>query len=232
MMDRVCGRYVASSSRAVLADYFQIDETVDETLIEPEVTSFNVAPTDPVPAVAVASNGSRRLGLFRWGLIPSWAKSGTGAARMINARAETVRTLPAFRSAFARRRCLLPADGFYEWEKRPDGTKQPWLVHRADGAPMAFAGLWEVWRTPAGELLRTCSVITSTANALMAPIHDRMPVLIDPSDWEHWLDRNADDVDALHGLLVPADDRLLERYQVTTRVNSVRNNDPALLEPA
>lgn len=224
----MCGRYVASSPTSVLAAYFEVDEVAAET----EGPNFNVAPTDPVPAVAVSSGGVRRLGLYRWGLVPSWSKSAAGGARMINARAETVLAKPAFRAAFARRRCLLPADGFYEWARPPDGPKQPWFVHRADGAPLAMAGLWEVWRNEAGDLLRTCSVITTGANGLMAPIHDRMPVLIDPDRWGRWLDRANEDLAELATLLVPPDDRLLERYRVSTLVNSVRNNGPELLDPA
>jgi putative SOS response-associated peptidase YedK len=223
----MCGRFVASSPPSVLASYFEVDDVAAEA----EGPNYNVAPTDPVPAVAVASSGQRRLGLYRWGLVPSWATSAAGAARMINARAETVLTKPAFRNAFARRRCLLPADGFYEWARPADGPKQPWFVHRADGAPLAMAGLWEVWRDEHGDLRRTCSVITTGANAAMAPIHDRMPVLIDPADWPAWLDRGNDDVGALATLLVPPDVRLLEMHRVSSLVNSVRNNGPELVEP-
>jgi putative SOS response-associated peptidase YedK len=224
----MCGRYVATTSAEVLAEYF----AVDETRAEPPAPSWNVAPTDTVPAVLVRRE-SRLLGALRWGLVPSWSKSATGAARMINARAETVTTKPAFRAAFERRRCLLPADGFFEWQRGVDGSRQPWYVHRADGAPLAMAGLWEVWRPEhsEAELLRTCAVVTTSANELMAPVHDRMPVLIDPDRWKAWLDPSNSDLDGLRALLVPADPRLLERYTVTTRVNSVRNNDPELLGP-
>jgi putative SOS response-associated peptidase YedK len=222
----MCGRYVAASPTSVLAAYFEVDEVAAPS----EGPNYNVAPTDPVPAVAVASSGERRLGVYRWGLVPSWSTSATGAARLINARAETVLSKAAFRTAFARRRCLLPADGFYEWARPADGPKQPWFVHRADGAPLAMAGLWEIWRPPEGELLRTCSVITTSANELMAPIHDRMPVLIEPGQWATWLDRANDDVASLAALLAPADDRVLEAHRVSPLVNSVRNNGPELLD--
>jgi putative SOS response-associated peptidase YedK len=245
----MCGRYVATSPPGVLAEYF----AVDGVRAEPPGPSWNVAPTDPVPAVLVRRE-QRLLGWLRWGLVPSWSKDTRGAARTINARAESLVSKPAFRSAFARRRCLLPADGFYEWERRPDRSTQPWYFHRADGAPLAMAGLWEVWRDPAvagrqagrqteGDaerredgLLRTCAVVTTGANTLMAPIHDRMPVLLEPGDWATWLDPTPEDNtdvhrDALVRLLVPADPRLLDCYRITTRINSVRNNDAGLLEP-
>jgi putative SOS response-associated peptidase YedK len=220
----MCGRYVATTAPEVLAEYF----AVDEVRAEPPPPSWNVAPTDPVPAIVVRDE-RRLLGQLRWGLVPSWAKDRTGAARMINARAETVATKAAFRAAFARRRCLLPADGFYEWERNPDGTKRPWFIHRADSAPMALAGLWEVWRSPDGEWARTCAVVTTSANAFMAPIHDRMPVVVDHADWAQWLDPSFEDIDHVRSLLVPADPRLLERHCVDTRVNSVRNNGPELV---
>jgi putative SOS response-associated peptidase YedK len=224
----MCGRYVAASPPSTWASYFDVDETAIDPA-DPPPPSWNVAPTDPVPAVAVGRDGQRRLGLFRWGLVPPWAQPSV-AARMINARAETVLTKPAFKRAFARHRCLLPADGFYEWQRVEGAAKRPWYIHRADGAPMAFAGLWEVWRSPAGEPMRTCSIITTTANPLMAPVHDRMPVILEASDWRDWLAPDNTDLAALQGLLVPADERTLTRHGVSTLVNSVRNNGPDLIE--
>jgi putative SOS response-associated peptidase YedK len=224
----MCGRYGASTPPSVLAEEFDVDEVV----VEDQAPSYNVAPTDPVPAIAVNRAGSRVLGQFSWGLVPSWEPDRKGAARRINARAETVLDKPAFRNAFARRRCLLPADGFYEWERRPDGSKQPWFVHRADGRPMAMAGLWEVWReTDDAPLLRTCTVITTAANDLMQPVHDRMPVILERPSWSGWLDRDSFDADALSGLLIPAGDDVLIRHRVSNQVNSVRNNGPDLVEP-
>ena len=223
----MCGRYVATTPPEVLADYFAVAEVRAQT----DGPSWNVAPTDTVPAVVVRE-ARRLLGTFRWGLVPSWSEDASGAARLINARAETVTSKPAFRKAFTRRRCLLPADGFFEWERRSDGTKQPWYIHRADHAPLAMAGLWEVWRKEStDDLLRTCAVITTKANDLMAPIHDRMPVLIEPADWTVWLDADFDDAAQLQQMLAPSDPRLLEAYAVGTRVNSVRNNAPDLVDP-
>lgn len=212
-----------------LAAYLRVDEVRTEAI----ASSWNVAPTDPVYAVAESREDQRLLGSYRWGLVPSWAKDVKVGARMINARAETLTS--KFRRTYERRRCLLPADGFYEWQKRSDGTKQPWFIHRADGAPMVFGGLWEVWRDPAGpedgELLRTCSIITTEANELLSAIHDRMPVVIAPSDWELWLDRDVTDPGALGHLLAPADPRQFELYEVSTQVNSVRNNSGELVAP-
>ncbi len=230
----MCGRFVATATPSELADYLEVEEIRTEAL----APSWNVAPTDPVYAVAQRraageADPTRILGAYRWGLVPFWAKDAKGGARMINARAETVAT--KFRRTFERRRCLLPADGFYEWERRDDGPKRPWFIHRADGAPLVFAGLWEVWK-PEGasdddEPLRTCSIITTRANELLAPIHDRMPVVLAPSEWEQWLDREITDVDRLLPLLEPADARAFERYEVSTEVNAVRNNHGDLVAP-
>jgi putative SOS response-associated peptidase YedK len=233
----MCGRFVATTTPARLADYLRVDDVRTEAL-EP---SWNVAPTDPVYAVAATrpkaqdgdQDGPRRLlGAYKWGLVPFWAKDPGVGSRMINARAETLET--KFRRTLERRRCLIPADGFYEWEKREDGTKQPWFIHRADGAPMVFAGLWELWRPkqdPDADPLRTCSIVTTTANDLVARIHDRMPAVIAPRDWELWLDREITDAGAVRHLLAPADARQFEMFEVTTKVNNVRNNGGELIEP-
>jgi putative SOS response-associated peptidase YedK len=231
----MCGRFVATASDAVLADYLNVDEVVvpaaDTGSPEP---SWNVAPTDAVRAASESRDGGRRLlGTYKWGLVPSWAKDVKIGARMINARAETLDS--KFKAAFSRRRCLIPADGFYEWQKLDAKTKQPWFVHRADGAPMVFAGLWEVWRDPAGPedgpLLRTCTIVTTSANDLVARIHDRMPAVLSPSDWDRWLDRSITDTAEVRDLLAPADPRLFEMYEVSTEVNSVRNNSGQLVLP-
>lgn len=219
----MCGRYVASTPTALLADWFDLDEVA----VEPEA-SWNVAPTDPVPAVVTRRDGQRRLGVLRWGLVPSWAPNPTGGARLINARSETVLEKPAFRTAFARRRCLLPADGFYEWE-RP--RKRAWFIRAADGSPLAMAGLWEVWRGDGDLVVRTCTILTTTANPAVGRLHDRMPVFLDRDDWAAWLEPDNDDVAALACLLVPAPDDLLRLHPVGPRVNSVRNNGPDLVDP-
>ena len=221
---RMCGRFVSASPASDLARYLD----VDEVLAEEHEPSWNVAPTDPVYAVA-ERRGQRALGTFKWGLVPSWAKDPSGAARMINARSETL--TQKFGNAFERRRCLVTADGFYEWDKLPDGTRQPYYIRRADGAPLTFGGLWEFWRDPRDEAreLRTCTIITTDANDLIRPIHDRMPVVLAPSDWARWLDRDNRDVRTIKPLLVPADPRQFEMYQVSRAVNSIRNNDESLI---
>jgi putative SOS response-associated peptidase YedK len=223
----MCGRFVSSSSPDQLADYF--GATPSERTLE---ANFNVAPTDDVYAVR-ARDGHRRLGTLRWGLVPPWAKDPSTGSRMINARAETVATKPAFRRPFERRRCLLPADGFYEWAKVPDRrTKQPYYVRRADGEPVAFAGFWERWTGPGDDEapLFTCCLITTAPNAEMARIHDRMPVLVPPGAWDRWLDPAVTDPDELVPLLAPAPDGLLELRPVSTEVNNVRNQGPHLID--
>ena len=214
----------------MLADYLRVDEIRTESL-DP---SWNVAPTDAVYAVAETRDDRRLLGTYTWGLVPSWAKDRSGGAKMINARAETLQK--KFRAALERRRCLSPAAGYYEWEKKAGGKKQPWFIHRADGAPLVFAGLWEVWWPPDAdrdttEPLRTCTIITTDANDLIRPIHDRMPALLTPDQWDGWLDRDNADLDSLVRMLDPADERALELFEVSTRVNSVKNNDGALVAP-
>lgn len=222
----MCGRFVSTTPPAVLAGYLGVDDVRGETL-EP---SWNVAPTDPVYAVSESTAGARLLGTYRWGLVPSWASDPSIASRRINARAETLGT--KFAQPFERRRCLVPADGFYEWERRADGTKQAWFIRRADGAPMAFAGLWDHWRSEDGsEVLRTCTIVTTRANRLLAPVHDRMPVMLGPADWDEWLDRHCRETAPLRRLLEPADERLLEMFAVSSRVNSVRNNGGDLVAP-
>lgn len=190
-----------------------------------------MAPTRDVPVVRVRDD-VRHLDLLRWGLVPRWAKDLRIGSKMINARAETVATKNSYRSAFARRRCIVAADGFYEWKRLDPKTKQPMYIHRADGDPLAFAGLYERW-TDAENLreIHTCTIITTTPNATMAEIHDRMPVLLAPKHWDTWLDPSNDDTDLLQALLVPAPDDLLTTYAVSDQVNNVRNNEPALLDP-
>jgi putative SOS response-associated peptidase YedK len=225
----VCGRYVTVSSPALLAERFHVTE-IRPPALEP---SYNVAPRADVPVVA-ERHGERVLDVLRWGLIPSWAKDAKIGDRMINARAETLRTSNAFKRAFERRRCILPADGFYEWQtveaKRP---KVPWFIRRRDGEPLAFGGLWETWHDPtAGEdapRLRTCVIITTTPNELLAPIHDRMPVILAESAWDRWLNVDNHDTAALSKLLVPLPADELEAWTVSTLVNKADNNSPDLV---
>jgi putative SOS response-associated peptidase YedK len=227
----MCGRYTSTSNPADLAAYFDVDEVVATDLGD----RYNVAPTDEVYAVASSREGTRRLGTFRWGLVPFWAKDISVGARMINARAESILDKSAFRRPFERRRCIVPADGFYEWEA-VDGRKQkqPWYVTRRDGDVLAFAGLWESWRPVTGSddgRVVSCTIVTTEANECLAPIHDRMPVVLPPSAWAAWLDPENDRVEELHRLLVPAPDDLLGRVPVSTAVSNVRNDGPDLVEP-
>lgn len=197
--------------------------------------NYNVAPSQSVEVVD-APEGVRQLEVMRWGLVPSWSKEARVGARMINARAETVDTKPAFRHAFKVKRCIIPADGFYEWKRYGPKLKQPNYFHRAAGEqPLAFAGLWEVWRDktdPEAAPLRTACIVTTSANATMAPVHDRMPVILAESAWDGWLDPANQDAAALKELLVPAPDDLLDAYPVARAVGNVRNNGPHLLDPA
>jgi putative SOS response-associated peptidase YedK len=226
----VCGRFVSVSSPALVAEYFGVDEVA----VDAHEPDYNVTPRAEVYAVR-ERDGSRQLRLVRWGLIPSWADDERIGDRLINARAESLVDKPAYRSAFERRRCLIPADGFYEWGPPPGGgrQKQPVFVHRRDGEPLAFAGLWEAWRDPSdvnAPLVRSCAIVTTDANASLAPIHDRMPVVLAHDAWAAWLDPANRDVEGIGRLLVPVPDEVLEIYPVSTLVNTPDANGPALVE--
>jgi putative SOS response-associated peptidase YedK len=224
----MCGRYVAAAPPSEIAKYFAAAPPT-ETVLEP---SYNVAPTNDVYAV-VERGDERRLEPLRWGLVPFWAKDIAIGSKMINARAEGIATKNAYRHAFRKQRCLIPADGFFEG-KVVEGQqrKQPMYIHRVDGEPLAFAGLWETWRGPDrdGDPLYTCTIITTTANETMAPVHNRMPVILPPDRWEQWLDPEMQDTDALAQLLVPAPPSLLTLYPVSTAVNHVRNKGAELID--
>lgn len=228
----MCGRYVVASPPLLLAEHFDVDEIRLDVDGDPAAApSYNVAPTDRVPAVACDRRGRRMLGAFQWGLVPSWSSEPSGGARLINARGETLADKPAFRDAFARRRCLIPADGFYEWRLTTGGLKQPVLIS-PPRPPLAFAGLWDVWRGAAeSPPLRTCTIVTTVANRRLSSLHHRMPVVLPPSAWATWLDPSLDDRGGeLTALLVPADDDALELRDVSRAVNDVRNKGPELLE--
>jgi len=225
----MCGRFVSASPPDQIARYF---DAVDETGgAEP---NYNVAPTTDVFAVLV-DGGVRKLESLHWGLVPHWAKDPSAGNRMINARAETLAEKSAYKSAFRKRRCIIPADGFYEWKKVPgQKAKQPMFIHRADDEPLAFAGLWSVWRSkedPTQEL-HSCTIITGEPNEKVAEVHDRMPVILPPSAWPTWLAPEVDDLDLLGALLVPAPASIIELYPVSTEVNNVRNQGPQLMERA
>jgi putative SOS response-associated peptidase YedK len=226
----MCGRFVSATPPDQVAAYFGTE--APEALLEP---GYNVAPTNDVYAV-LADGSTRHLDAFHWGLVPAWAKDPKIGSKMINARAETLAEKNAYKAAFKRRRCLIPADGFYEWRKHPTeakGKKQPFFIHRPDGEPYAFAGLWEVWRGPDKdqEPLRSCTIITTAPNEPMAAIHDRMPVILSPDAWDTWLDRDNDDLELLGKLLVPSPPQIISMHPVSTDVNNVRNKGPELTQP-
>jgi putative SOS response-associated peptidase YedK len=226
----MCGRFVSASPPDQIAAYF--DATMSESLLAP---SYNVAPTNDIYAVVETPEGERRLEAFHWGLVPVWAKEIKTGLKMINARAETVATSGAFKRPFKSHRCIIPVDGFYEWQKRPgQKRKQPYFIHRLDGEPLAFAGLWETWRDkaagPDAPWLHSCTIITTTANETMAPVHDRMPVILPPSAWGDWLRPGNDDLVSLGELLVPAPESLLTLRPVSTDVNNVREKDSHLID--
>lgn len=217
----MCGRFSITGDLDFYAEYFGVDR-VD---INPIDKSWNVAPTDPV-YVITERDGERRLETMRWGLIPRWAEDTTSIH--INARAETVATTPAFRDSFARKRCLVPADGFYEWES-PERGRTPHRVYRADGHPMVFAGIWASRLDhETGQWLRTCSIVTTAAEGVISSIHDRMPVSLDSGVWDAWLDRDLVDPEAALALLQPMDQDSIMEHVVSRKVNSVTNNTPDL----
>lgn len=222
----MCGRFVQAQSAQSYAEHFGAAIQVPEAL----APSWNVAPTDRVYAVA-EHDGERLLGAFRWGLIPWFADDPRVGAKHINARAETVATKAAFKDSLVRRRCLIPADGFYEWERREPGGKVPHFIHHADGTPLALAGLWGSWKAPDGERVTTCTIVTTRPDDLIAPIHDRMPVILPRDSWDRWLDRDLTDPAVVGQMLAPTTAGTLAEYAVSTLVNDVRNNYPECLAP-
>jgi putative SOS response-associated peptidase YedK len=191
---------------------------------------YNVAPTQPVPIVRLV-DGQRQFTLVRWGLIPPWVKDPRQFSLLINARGESVNEKPAFRNAMRRRRCLLPADGFYEW-KDEGGRKRPFCVRPKDGEPIAFAGLWETWMGPNGEELETAAIVTTAANRELTALHDRMPVVVTPDAFDLWLDCRKVDAMTATALIAPARAGLLDAYEVSPAVNRADNDGPTLIEPA
>lgn len=248
----MCGRYASAKNPDALVEEFEVEESIVDEPLQPD---YNVAPTKRVYAVlsrqpAGAPDGAvaeRQLRAVRWGLVPSWAKDPSIGSRMINARSETVADRPAFRRAFGKRRCLLPADGYYEWytptgddvplTSRGKPVKQPFYIHRADGRSLAMAGLYEWWHDKSQERddpeswLCSATIITTSATDAVGRIHDRMPVVIAASDWAVWLDPSVGERADIEPLMVPAQTSPLAAYPVSVRVNSVRNNGPELIEP-
>jgi putative SOS response-associated peptidase YedK len=247
----MCGRYASVSSPTLLAAHFGVEE-VRTTDVE---ANYNVAPRAEVPIVAV-SRGVRVLDRVRWGLVPFWAKDTSIGDKLINARAETVATKPAYRRPFERRRCIMPADGFYEWRpvgqersgapraeglpggsesdpKRRSKVRQPYFIRHRDGEPLGFAGLWDAWYDPeaqSAERLRSCAIVTTVANDDLAPLHQRMPVVLPASAWDTWLAADQHDVAALRALCAPAPNGELVFHPVSRLVNKADNNGPELVE--
>ncbi len=219
----MCGRFVLKSDGAALAQLFDLTAALS---VQPR---FNIAPTQPVTAIRLDKQGLREATQLRWGLIPHWAKEPSIGNRMINARAETVASKPAFRDAFRRRRCLVAADGYYEWAKTPIG-KQPYYICRNDEQPFAIAGLWERWHTRDGDTLETTTLLTTEANTDLRELHDRMPVVLEPRLYQAWLDRDANDAQALLDLLASARPDSLCARPVSRLVNNPRNEDPRCID--
>ena len=223
----MCGRFTQQRPSAELAALFAAED-----LAESPGERYNLAPQQAGLVVVEREDRRRALVPYRWGLVPTWAKDAKIGNRLINARAETVASTPAFRASFAKRRCIVPADGFYEWERPSPAIRQPNLIRRHDGEPMAFAGVWSSWRDPSqpdAEPVRTFSIITTPANATLAPIHDRMPAILPAAAWSTWLDPLPPEPGELLALLVPAPDDLLERFPVSRRVNNARNEGADLI---
>jgi putative SOS response-associated peptidase YedK len=224
----VCGRFTLRTSSSVLIEHFDLDvrDNRQMELFEPR---YNIAPTQEVVVVrADAPERRRSAALMRWGLIPSWSKEGATGPPMINARSETLAEKPTFRTALRSRRCLIPADGFYEWQQLPGGGRgknQPYYIHRPDGGPFAFAGLWETW-SGGGPSIESCTIVTTEANATLRELHDRMPVVLGPADYALWLDPAVNEPAKLAQLLAPCGEDELIAEPVTTHVNRVANDDP------
>jgi putative SOS response-associated peptidase YedK len=219
----MCGRYFIISSPEAIRQFFQYPE-------QPNFPArHNIAPTQPVPVVRVAE-GKRQFALVRWGLIPAWVKDPRTFALLINARGESINDKPAYRYAMKRRRCLIPADGFYEWKQGRSG-RRPYVVRPKDGRPIAFAGLWETWMGPNGEEMETAAIITTQASRDIAHIHDRMPVIVPPDAFDFWLDCAGADAMTAAAVIAPARPGLLETYEISTAVNHVANDSPELIAP-
>jgi putative SOS response-associated peptidase YedK len=219
----MCGRYVLTADGAQLQLAFDLNAAP-----EPHAPRFNIAPSQPI--AVITNDNPHDLTFFKWGLVPSWAKDPGMGNKMINARSETAFEKPAFRAAFKRRRCLIPADGFFEWQKR-EGGKVPMFIHLDDYSVFAFAGLWEVWYSPDGGELRTATILTTSPNELMSSIHDRMPVILEHKDYEQWLSPGDRKAESLMPLMKPFDAGRMAAHAVSTYVNSPANDSPETIEP-
>jgi putative SOS response-associated peptidase YedK len=219
----MCGRYTLTASPEALRAFLCYAEQPDFP------ARYNIAPSQPIAIVRLV-DGQRHFALVRWGLLPSWVKDPRTFTLLINARGESAADKPAFRAAMKRRRCLIPADGFYEWQATGD-RKRPFYVHAKSGEPLAFAGLWETWTGPNGEELDTAAIVTTRANKTLSAIHDRMPVIVPPEAFDLWLNTSEVDATTAATLIAPAPDSLLEAHEISTAVNRTANDNPKLLEP-
>lgn len=217
----MCGRFALKTPTSVLASHFKLDETVD---VAPR---YNIAPGTDIPTIRHSPEGKRVMHLLRWGLVPHWAKDPGIGTKLSNARGETVADKPSFRDAFKRRRCLVPADGFYEW-KAEGRVKQPYYFSMKDGTPFALGGVWESWRAPNGDILRTCCLITTAPNEIMMPVHDRMPVIVSPDDYAQWL--TGEPVEA-QALIKPYPIEDMQAWAVSRRVSRSGEEGADLINP-
>jgi putative SOS response-associated peptidase YedK len=221
----MCGRFTLYAKGEILAAEFGVPAPGEAS------PRYNIAPSQDVAAVRASPvGGAREMARLRWGLVPSWAKDPAIGNRLINARSETVREKPSFRNAFRRRRCLIPASGFYEWRRNERG-KQPFYVRMRDGRVFAFAGVWDRWESPEGGVIESCAILTTGANAVLAPIHDRMPVILERAQYERWLDPSLPDTDSLAPLLSPFPPEGMTAWPVSPRVNAPSNDDEECVAP-
>jgi putative SOS response-associated peptidase YedK len=220
----MCGRFSCNINSELLADLFGLRE-------HPTLTSrYNIAPTQQVPVIREHPDGENHLDYLHWGLIPSWAQDKSIGSRLINARSETVTEKLSFRQAIRYRRCLVLGSGFYEW-KQAGKDKQPWLIRLKNGAPMVFAGLWETWKSAEGTVIESCTILTTASNRLVAPLHDRMAVILSPDEYRTWLERNTTDPTGLKKMFQPYPADLMEMFPVSPMVNNVRNESADLVVP-
>lgn len=222
----MCGRFRLSRRKQIIEEHFETAPWDDDWS-----PRYNIAPTQPIPVIRQhPKEPIRQVSLMKWGLVPSWAQDTSGAARMINARSETAAEKPAFRDSLRLRRCLIPADAFYEW-KRIVTRKQPYCFEVNDGELFAFAGLWDGWKNAEGQWIKTCSILTTTPNAVTSAVHDRMPVILRKDDYDVWLDPGMKNVDSASELLKPYDPSLMRCYPISTRINHVANDDEECSAP-
>jgi len=222
----MCGRYRLSRRKQIIEEYFDTSDWQDDWS-----PRFNIAPMQSVPVIRqYPKEPARQISTMRWGLIPNWARDASIANGTINAKSETVANKPVFRDPLRLRRCLIPADGFYEW-KRTARSKQPFCFEVNDGELFAFAGIWDGWKNPEGQWIKTCSILTTTPNAVTAAVHDRMPVILDPGSYDRWLDPRMQNVEAISELLEPHEATLMRCYPVSSRLNHVTNDDADCSRP-